>query len=168
MLPYTFLSTKPTGTWGEIQKCSAKGNVLLRVTSSSLGGFTVLYPHTHKHNPTTHLHTHTTERPFYTCHDKPYDLYWTHHSCCHCWNTAVTERLSVTTSDWRLAIGKYVTASWDFTSHPYTWFSLACMIQVKTFVVYKHRHTWQRPRLKWMISNRLWLCLTVSISHTCT
>lgn len=116
----------------------------------------------------TPTYTHTAERPFYTCHDKPYDLCWTHRSCCHCWNTAVAEQFSLMLSDWRLAIGKYVTASWDFTSHPYTWFSLACMIQLKMFVVYKHRHTWQLPRLKWMKSNRLWLRLTVSISQTCT
>lgn len=152
MLPYTFLSTKPWGTWGEIQKCSAKGNVLVRVTSFSLGD--LLCPLTH---------THTNHTPAYTQQRDPTTLVmktlWsalrTHCSCCHCWDTAVTERLNVTTGDWRLATGKYVTASLGVTSHPCTWFGLTCMIQLKRFVVYKHRHTWQGPRLKWMKSNRL-------------
>lgn len=123
------------------RKCITEGHKL------QFRGFTVP-SHTHKHTFTTHLHIHTAQRPFYTCHDKPYDLCWTHRSCCHCWNAAVAGRLSVMPSDWRLAIGKYVTASLAFTSHPYTWFSLACMILLKTFVVHRRRHTWQLPRLK--------------------
>lgn len=74
MLPYTFLPTKTWGTWGEIQKCSAKGNVLLRVTSASLRDLLYL----HSHTAATHLHSHIAERPFQTCHDKPYDLCWEH------------------------------------------------------------------------------------------
>lgn len=141
--PTLFSLRKPWGTWGEIQNRSAKGNVLLRVTSSSLGD--LLYPHTHTHSREALLHL-------------SWQTLWsvlrTHCSCCHCWGTAVTERLSVTAGDWRLATGKYVTASLGVTSHPYTCFSLACMIQLKMFVVYKHRHAWQGPRLKWMKSNR--------------
>ncbi len=165
MLPYTFLLMKPWGTWGEIQNCSAKGNVSLRVTSSSLGD--LLYPHTHSHPPYLHTHTHT------HCRKALLHLSWktlwsvlkTHCSCCHCENTAVTERLSVTAGDWRLATGKYVTASLGFTSLPYMWYSLACMSQLKMLVVHKHRRAWQSPRGKWIGWD---FVLAESISQTCT
>lgn len=130
MLPYTFHSVKPRGTRREIQKWSAKGRSLLRFR-----GFTV-FSHTQAHK--THLHIHIAQRPL------SWQTLWsvlrTHCSCCHCWNTAVTEWFSVTTGDWRLATGKYVTASLGFTSQPSTRFSLACMIQLKM-------HTWQWPSL---------------------
>lgn len=106
----------------------------------------------HKHTP---AYTHSRETFLYLLWQTLWSVLRTHCSCCHCWNTAVTERLSVTTGDWRLATGKYVTASLGFTSHPYTRLSLSCMIQLKMVVVYKHRHTWQWPRVKWMKSNRL-------------
>lgn len=49
------------------RKCITEGHKL------QFRGFTVL-SHTHKHTAPTHLHIYTTERPFYTCHDKPCDL----------------------------------------------------------------------------------------------
>lgn len=156
MLPYTFLSTKPRGTWGGNpeplcqRKCITEGHKL------QFKGFTVP-SHTHTRHTTTY--THSREALLLLSWQTLWSVLRTHCSCCHCWNTAVTERLSVTTGDWRLATGKYVTASLGFTSHPYTWFSLACMIQLKMFVVYKHGHTWQRPRLKLMKSNRVKLRL---------
>ena len=124
----------------------------------------LLYPHTntsthtqtHTHTP-SRTHTHTAER--HLSWQTLWSVLRTHCSCRHCWNTAVTERLSAMTAEWRLATGKYVTASLGFTSHPYTCFSLACMIQPKMFAVNKRRHTWQWPALKWMESKKLSLCL---------
>lgn len=132
--PTLFSPTKPWGTWGDIQNCSARGNVLLRVTGSSLGDLLYRPPPFPTHTNIHLLHTcaHTAERPrLHLSWRTLWSVSRTHCSCCHCWNTAVTERLSVATGDWRLATGKYVTAGLGFTSHLYTCISLARMIQPK-------------------------------------
>lgn len=134
MLPYTFLPHETVGHLGGYpellcqRKCIAEGHRL------QFRGFTVPPPPFPTHTNIHLLHTcaHTAERPrLHLSWRTLWSVSRTHCSCCHCWNTAVTERLSVATGDWRLATGKYVTAGLGFTSHLYTCISLARMIQPK-------------------------------------